>query len=101
MIDRLFEVVKDRRNADPATSYVASLYRDGRAKIARKVGEEAVEAIVAALEDDRGQTVAESADLLFHLMVLWAEMGIKPDEVMAELARREGVSGIEEKRGRV
>jgi len=94
---RLFATIEARRAADPEESYVARLLSRGSAKAAQKVGEEAVETAIAAAQDDRHETISESADLLFHLMVLWALMDIRPAQVMAELARREGVSGLTEK----
>lgn len=97
---RVFAVIEGRRDADPNTSYVAKLYARGPAKIAQKVGEEAVETALAAVTGKPEDVVAESTDLLFHLMVLWAALGIKPADVAAELARREGLSGIEEKKSR-
>ena len=100
IVDCLYGVIAGRKGADPSSSYVASLYDKGLLKIAEKLGEEAVETVIAAIGKDKAATVAESADLLFHLMVLWAELGITPDEVRAELARREGVSGIDEKNSR-
>lgn len=99
-LSELYDVVAARKQADAASSYVASLYAKGRGKIAQKVGEEAVETVIAACQDDKPEIIAESADLLFHLMVLWADAGITPVEVMAELKHREGVSGHEEKAGR-
>lgn len=99
-LDRLAAIVASRRAADPAGSYVAKLFAKGRGKIAQKVGEEAVEAVIAAVGDDREGLIGESADLLFHLSVLWVDMGITPDDIDAELARREGVSGIAEKASR-
>ena len=99
-IDRLFATIESRKGGDPDKSYVAKLHGKGLNKIAEKLGEEAIETIVAAVAKDKAETVAESADLLFHLMVLWSAKGIAPDEVFAELARREGVSGIDEKKGR-
>jgi phosphoribosyl-ATP pyrophosphohydrolase len=99
-LERLATIVASRRAADPAESYVAKLFVKGRAKIAQKVGEEAVEAVIAAVKDDREGLIGESADLLFHLSVLWADAGITPDDIDAELARREGVSGIAEKAAR-
>ena len=96
----MFEVIESRRGGDPKTSYVAKLFIKGRRKIAQKVGEEAVETVIAAIEKDRGEVVKESADLLFFLMVLWAELGLKPADVFAELARREGTSGIAEMNAR-
>ena len=100
MLDRLALIIAARRGADPAQSYVAKLLAKGRAKIAAKVGEEATETVIAAIEGDRDAIVAESADLLFHLCVLWADAGITLDDIDAELARREGVSGIAEKASR-
>ena len=100
-LQRLFTTIESRRNADPAASYVAKMLGKGTAKIAKKVGEEGVEVAIAAAQADRAATVRESADLVFHLMLLWAAMGIAPTDVMAELERREGVSGIEEKKKRV
>jgi phosphoribosyl-ATP pyrophosphohydrolase len=100
LIDRLYATIDARKDADPDKSYVAKLHGRGLNKIAEKLGEEAVETIVAAVAKDKAETVAESADLLFHLMVLWSAKGVRPDEVFAELARREGVSGIDEKKSR-
>ncbi|PXA91074.1 phosphoribosyl-ATP diphosphatase [Nostoc sp. 3335mG] len=100
MLDRLEQVIRDRRQCDPATSYVAKLTARGRAKIAQKVGEEATETVIAAIHDDRAELTGEAADLIFHLLVLLADAGVTLDEVRAELARREGVSGIEEKAAR-
>jgi len=99
-LDQLEATIRARRNADPTTSYVARLTADGRAKIARKLGEEAIETLVAALADDRPATKSEAADLVFHLLVLLADMGLSFDDVIAELERREGVSGIDEKASR-
>ena len=100
LLDTLEQTIRDRRLGDPATSYVAKLTARGRAKIAQKLGEEATEAVIAAIQDDRDEVVKESADLLFHLLVLLADMGLSLDDVRAELARREGVSGIAEKAAR-
>lgn len=97
---RLEAVIAARRGADPATSYVAGLLARGRPRIARKLGEEAVELIVAALAEDRAALVGEAADLLFHLMVLLVEAEVPLADVLAELERREGVSGIAEKASR-
>lgn len=99
VLEHLFTVIASRRGADPEASYTARLFAAGRPKIARKVGEEAVEVVVAALAQ-KDKIAAESADLLYHLLVLWAEAGLRPAEVWAELARREGVSGIAEKASR-
>ncbi len=89
-----------RREAEPETSYVASLRAKGRAKMAEKLGEEATEAVIAAVLDDKEGMTGEAADLLFHLMVLLADMDLSIDDVTAELARREGLSGLEEKAAR-
>jgi phosphoribosyl-ATP pyrophosphohydrolase len=99
-LDRLWQVVQSRRGADPETSYTARLFARGRVKIAQKLGEEAVEAVIEGVRGDRAALVGESADLLYHLLVLWAEAGISPADVAAELARREGRSGLDEKRSR-
>lgn len=99
-LDALEQVIRQRRTGDPASSYVARLTAKGRAKIAQKVGEEAVETVIAAIADDRAGLVSESADLIFHLAVLLADAGLSLDDVRAELARREGVSGIDEKASR-
>jgi phosphoribosyl-ATP pyrophosphohydrolase len=92
-LDRLHAAILAKRGGDPATSYTAKLLGRGTAKIAQKLGEEAVEAVIEAV---RG----ESADLLYHLLVLWADAGIAPDEIWSELQRREGISGIAEKKSR-
>lgn len=89
-----------RREAAPGSSYVASLREKGRAKMAEKLGEEAIETVIAAIQDDPEAMTGEAADLLFHLIVLLADMDISIDDVTAELARREGVSGLEEKASR-
>lgn len=93
-------LVRARRGADPDQSYVARLFAKGGDKIAQKVGEEAVEAVIAATRGDRAGLVGESADLLFHLAVLLAAHDLSFDDVLAELARREGVSGLAEKASR-
>jgi phosphoribosyl-ATP pyrophosphohydrolase len=99
-LDRLWHVVKSRRGADPQTSYTARLFARGRTKIAQKLGEEAVEAVIEGIRGDKAKLVGESADLLYHLFVLWADTGVSPSDVAAELTRREGTSGLVEKRGR-
>ncbi len=99
-IQQLFDTVSSRKGADPKESYVASLFAKGIKKIAQKVGEEATETVLASAGGDKKEIVAESADLLFHLSVLWAAHGVTPAEIAAELKRREGVSGIEEKKSR-
>jgi len=100
LLDTLEQTIRDRRLGDSATSYVAKLTARGRAKIAQKLGEEATETVIAAIQDDRDEVVKESADLIFHLLVLLADMDLSLDDVRAELARREGVSGIAEKAAR-
>jgi len=100
VLDDLYRVIESRRGGDPEASYTARLFDKGRGAIAGKVGEEAVEAIVAALSEEPEKVVSESADLLYHLLVLWAEAGVTPSQVMAELERRAGTSGIEEKKSR-
>ena len=100
IIDRLFKVIEGRKTADPRTSYVAKLYERGRQKIAQKVGEEAVETVISATADDRAGAIDESADLLFHLMILWADMGLTPDDIFEEMVKREGISGVYEKKNR-
>lgn len=99
-LSRLEATIRARRSADPDQSYVAKLTARGRAKIAQKVGEEAVEAVIAAMANDRDELVKESADLLFHLGILLADMGLSFEDIYAELDRREGTSGIAEKAAR-
>jgi phosphoribosyl-ATP pyrophosphohydrolase len=100
ILKSLERTILERREAEPETSYVASLRAKGRAKMAEKLGEEAVEAVIAAVQDDKAAMTGEAADLLFHLMVLLADMDLSLDDVTAELARREGLSGLEEKAAR-
>ena len=96
-LSRLEQTIRERRGADPSSSYVAKLSAHGRAKIAQKLGEEAVETVIAAMADDRVEVVKESTDLIFHLCVLLADMDLSLDDIRAELERRECVSGIAEK----
>ena len=100
VLDRLFAVIESRRDADPAVSHSARLLSRGPAKVAQKFGEEAVECLIEAVAGNRDALIAESADVLYHLLVLWASSGVIPAEVWAELMRREGVSGIAEKASR-
>ncbi len=100
VLDELYRVIEDRRGADPESSYTAKLFQDGVEAIAGKVGEEAVETVVAALSERPDALADESADLLYHLLVLWAAKGLKPSEVWAELEARQGTSGLEEKAAR-
>ena len=96
-LNQLYETLLARKDADTADSYVASLYHKGTAKIAQKVGEEAVETCIEALQGDIEKLKSESADLLFHLMVLWADQGVTPDDVLRVLQGRMGTSGHDEK----
>lgn len=100
VLDRLWSVVLSRRQADPATSHSARLLSRGTAKVAQKFGEEAVECLIEAVAGNRDALVAESADVLYHLLVMWVSLDVKPDEVWGELTRREGISGIVEKASR-
>jgi len=100
LLERLYETIISRKGGDPATSHSAKLFAKGRAKIAQKMGEEAVELAIAAVAETREEVVSESADLVFHLLVLWADCGVTIEDVRAELRRREGLSGIEEKKAR-
>ncbi|WP_430428487.1 phosphoribosyl-ATP diphosphatase [Parasphingorhabdus sp.] len=100
ILKSLETTIIQRREADPGSSYVASLRGKGRAKMAEKLGEEAIETVIAAIQDDPDAMTGEAADLLFHLIVLLADMDISIDDVTAELARREGVSGLQEKASR-
>ena len=97
VLDRLFAVIDSRRGDDPDASYTAWLLAKGPPKAAQKVGEEAIETVIAALDHDERALAVESADLLYHLLVLWADKDVRPDEVWSVLAKRFGISGIEEK----
>ncbi len=99
-LDRLYAVVASRRGADPSTSYTAKLFAGGGAKIAQKLGEEAVETVIEGARGNAAGIVAESADLLYHLLVLWADAGIAPEQVWRALDDRAGTSGIAEKQSR-
>lgn len=100
ILDRLYAVIQTRREADPAESNTARLFSRGVEKIAQKLGEEAIETVIEGINGKRKAVVAESADLLYHLLVLWAQRGIDIEDVWAELSRREGISGIAEKESR-
>jgi phosphoribosyl-ATP pyrophosphohydrolase len=100
ILTRLAETLEARKGADPASSYVAKLYSKGLDAILKKIGEEATETVIAAKDGDKGQVVYEMADLWFHSLVLLAQQGLHPDDVLAELARREGLSGLVEKASR-
>jgi phosphoribosyl-ATP pyrophosphohydrolase len=97
VLDRLYAVIDSRKGADPDSSYTAKLFSRGAKKIAEKVGEEAVETVIEGVAGEPAALTAESADLLYHLLVLWSAKGVTPEAVWQELARREGMSGIEEK----
>jgi phosphoribosyl-ATP pyrophosphohydrolase len=100
IIHRLEAVIAERRSASPDSSYVAKLSARGRPRIAQKIGEEAVETVIAAIQGDASGVISESADLVFHLLVLLADMGLNWDQILAELDAREGTSGIVEKLSR-
>lgn len=100
ILTRLAEVLEARKGADPDDSYVAQLYHRGLDAILKKVGEEATETVIAAKGGDREQLVYETADLWFHTLVMLAHQGLGPDDVLAELGRRFGLSGLEEKAAR-
>lgn len=99
-LTRLEATLRERRDADPKQSYVAKLHARGIAKIAQKLGEEAVETVIAAVSEDDAALTGEAADLLFHLLVLLDARGLGFADVLAELERREGVSGVAEKASR-
>ena len=100
ILDRLYATILSRRGADPASSHTARLFSKGRSKSAQKVGEEAVETALAAVAGTPEEVVGEAADLIFHLLILLADCGLAPADIWAELARREGISGIAEKAAR-
>ena len=100
ILDLLYATVAGRKGSDPEKSYTAKLFAKGRKKIAQKLGEEAVETVIAAVENDRDHLIAESADLLFHLLVLLKSRGVKLEDVEAALAQRTTMSGLDEKAAR-
>jgi len=100
ILARLAAVIESRRQGDPQTSYVARLLGRGTDQILKKIGEEATETVMAAKDGDRGRIVAETADLWFHCMIMLAHFGLQPADVLAELARREGTPGLDEKAAR-
>jgi phosphoribosyl-ATP pyrophosphohydrolase len=100
VLRRLGQVIAERKGADPASSYVASLFAKGGDAVMKKVAEEAAETLLAAKDGDKLNIVRETADLWFHSLVLLAWHGIGPEDVLAELQRREGVSGLDEKKSR-
>jgi len=100
VLQHLAETLESRKNASPESSYVARLFSKGEDAILKKIGEEATEVILAAKQGDKAHLVYETADLWFHCMVLLAQHGLSAQDVLNELSRREGVSGIAEKEGR-
>ena len=99
-LETLADTLESRKQADPASSYVAKLYHDGQDAILKKIGEEAIETILAAKSGDRVHLVRETADLWFHSMIMLCAAGIRPSEIIDELKRREGTSGLAEKAAR-
>ncbi|MGB4811654.1 MAG: phosphoribosyl-ATP diphosphatase [Methylophilaceae bacterium] len=100
VLNRLSDLLEQRKAADPTTSYVAKLYAKGMDSILKKIGEEATETVIAAKGGNKQEIIYETADLWFHTLVMLAKADIKPQEVLDELARREGLSGITEKESR-
>ena len=99
-LEVLMKTVKKRMKDSPKNSYTAKLVNKGREQICKKLGEEAVELALSGVQDNKKDSIAESADLLYHMCVLWVDMGISPKKLMEELRRREGISGIDEKKNR-
>ena len=99
-LDKLFATIASRKGSDPGQSYTAALLAAGVEKCAKKFGEEAVETVIAAIQKDKSELAKESADVLYHLAVLWAAGGISPEDVYAVLKSREGTSGLDEKAAR-
>jgi len=100
VLDRLFATIESRAGGDPEASYTAKLLSAGVTKVAQKVGEEAVETVIAATSEGAANVAAESADLLYHLLVLWQVSGVQPADVWQVLSERDGVSGLAEKAAR-
>ena len=100
ILDRLADTIETRKNADPNSSYVAKLLHGGQDKILKKVAEESAETLMASKDGDAQHVVRETADLWFHCLILLAHHNLKPSDVLEELQRREGISGIEEKASR-
>ena len=97
VLNRLAALLEQRKNADPTSSYVAKLYAKGMDSILKKIGEEATETVIAAKGGNKDEIIYETADLWFHTMIMLSHAGLKPQDVLDELARREGLSGIDEK----
>ncbi|PCI60645.1 MAG: phosphoribosyl-ATP diphosphatase [Methylophilaceae bacterium] len=100
ILNRLADLLEQRKAADPSSSYVAKLYAKGMDSILKKVGEEATETVIAAKGGNKEEIIYETADLWFHTLVMLAKADLKPQDVLDELARREGLSGIDEKNAR-
>ena len=100
VLARLADIIESRRGADPAQSYVARLLSRAPDAVLKKIGEEATETVMAAKDADAQRIIAETADLWFHCLVMLAQYGLRPEQVAAELARREGISGLQEKASR-
>ncbi|MDE0926916.1 MAG: phosphoribosyl-ATP diphosphatase [Methylophilaceae bacterium] len=100
ILDRLADLLEQRKVADPSSSYVAKLYAKGMDSILKKVGEEATEVVIAAKDGNKQEIIYETADLWFHTLVMLAKADLKPQDILDELARREGLSGIDEKNAR-
>jgi len=100
VLDELYGVITSRKGGDPKKSYTAKKFSKGTDHIAKKIGEEATEVAIAATRRQRDEILAESADLLFHLLILWADQDIRPEEVLKVLRQRRGVSGLDEKKAR-
>ena len=97
---RLYEVIDSRKTDDTDTSYTAQLFNQGTSRIAQKLGEEAIETVIAVINKDHQATISECADLIYHMLVAWADAGIHPKDIMAELSDREVISGLTVKRAR-
>ncbi len=100
VLKKLADILESRKGADPSSSYVAGLYAKGLDAILKKIGEEATETVLAAKTGDKAKIVHETADLWFHTLVLLAAQGLKPDDILSELERRFGTSGLDEKAAR-
>ena len=100
MLTELAQTLENRKNAEPGSSYVASLYDKGLDEILKKIGEEATEVVIAAKSGEKTAIIHETADLWFHTLVMLAQQGLSPDDILSELGRRVGLSGLEEKANR-
>lgn len=96
-LESLFKIVQERRKADPEESYVAKRFKQGTSKIVQKFGEEAIETVIAAMRENKKEVIEESADMIFHWLLLLEDVGVTPNDVMEELVRRTGISGLDEK----